>query len=418
MTKSKSIVARHLILNLATQAAALAFLGLPALAAYREALALTLGLPPSASWMPAALAVIAVTLYSYQRLNHKLSAPMHDIAEQCKTGQLYPLHRENQSVEEKLVRDFLIQLQVRLRDVVAKLEQSENELLSTRKERDRATTKRDELEDLLAEFSRIRHELSIDNASLRSESESISKALAEERRAKVAVEVEKRAEEIQAQLEHVVSKAALTSLWAPRLLGEIRTPANVIHGLATRMVNDWERSSLDQLRQGAAEILRQCEAQLERLKEVQLPPQNRNGEAAADHHTPAAVSPYQNLISREEFKGFDLAVTFAEGEPATPPDPAAVQFLRAACYYIRTQNDTGRIRIRVKGDDEPGTLFTLRFTIDKLRGKAPPIEALRDLAQKHGVAADSRYDPSGDLQIRFPLRTLAEAPREDLARLR
>src|SRR5690606_27075177 len=94
-------------------------------------------------------------------------------------------HRDPQCREEKIIRDYFHQQFDRSKSMANKLEQLETELLATSRERDRSVKKREEAEDLAANFARIRQELSIDIATLKSEKQSLTEALEAERKSNV-----------------------------------------------------------------------------------------------------------------------------------------------------------------------------------------------------------------------------------------
>ena len=418
VTNTKAIIARHLTLNLTVQTCGALLLGIPSLDAYRLAFANTLGLDPQNLWLLIGACMLGITLFSIGRIGQLLGEPMRDISEQCKNNQPYNLQHDYSCVEEKLIRDYLVQLQARAQNASARLERAESELLSTRKERDRAVVKKDETEDLLAVYARIRQELSIDNATLRSEKESLAEALTAERRNKVGVEVEKRTEEIYEQVERAMNNAAIRSLWLPRFVNELRTPINIIHGLAHRMVKSWDQTTLEHLRQSAQEIHFQSEVQLERLRALPVQEsddESNSGEtlpawAPAEELPPAPTvaerlnNSLQDIFETDGHNGLSFSLAVTDDAPEIPPDDRSVALLRGICHFVRNEAESGRVEVTIDGDDEGQPVFEVDIEGTQREGKPLSKEAVEELAQRHGVEAEMRYGEDAALSIRFPTR--------------
>src|SRR5690606_115349 len=124
-TTSKGIFTRYWLLSLLAQAAAIAFLGLPALEPHRVALAAALGLQLEALWILVAVVLLATMILILGRLNTLLADPLRKISEQCTSGTPSSNHRDPQCREEKIIRDYFQQQFERSKAMASKLEQLE-----------------------------------------------------------------------------------------------------------------------------------------------------------------------------------------------------------------------------------------------------------------------------------------------------
>lgn len=165
----QSTLNRYLFASLTIILATSLFVSLELLQPWREALGQTLGFPEKYLWILGLVISGVALILLHKQVHNRLTLPFKCLAEQCRDGKLTPSFGSEQTKEARIVRDFILQVQGRADHRAIQLKSIESELKTLRAEGARSQRSIEELQDLVAAYSRIRSELTYDNTVLRRE---------------------------------------------------------------------------------------------------------------------------------------------------------------------------------------------------------------------------------------------------------
>lgn len=268
MKPTRALLVRLFAIAAAPQAASFLLLGLPALASARESLASALGVSPSGLWLPLLLGSLAAAAVALALAVLALARPLEELKRQIDAGSAAPRSRRCRIAELSTLERHLDANVVRAQEAQRQLEETEQELASTANSLAEARADNARYAAEIAALQAARKELLLENERLSASGQALREALDAERQSKVGAEVEKRAEEIYAQLERAVSASALRSIWLPALARELESPARIIQRSAASLSQNWRQSSLEQLEREVAAIASQTRIQLELIDAV------------------------------------------------------------------------------------------------------------------------------------------------------
>ena len=314
MKSIKSIHTRYLLASTAIHSLLILFLALPALDEIRAKIAELGGLTQSSLWIPAIVLIVAVNYVILKLFKRTISEPILHVAKEIELNKpgTYAFKSISENAEEKALKHFVESQSLRTAEMEILIEDLEIERDQAMRELEVALEKTErsakELVEALASKSDIREtaeRLKAKNTVLKQELETA-------RKQKVGNEVQKRADEIYAQMERAVESAAYKKIWLPSVLQELKTPAKIIRDLANRIDRSWGDTSLNKLKHEVDEISRQCVSQLKLLNEIskrELPPVEDDQNLNTDSQS-AIIEPETTVQTTDE-------------KPVIAPEPEA-----------------------------------------------------------------------------------------------
>lgn len=363
MKPTRALLVRLFAIAAAPQAASFLLLGLPALASARESLASALGVSPSGLWLPLLLGSLAAAAVALALAVLALARPLEELKRQIDAGSAAPRSRRCRIAELSTLERHLDANVVRAQEAQRQLEETEQELASTANSLAEARADNARYAAEIAALQAARKELLLENERLSASGQALREALDAERQSKVGAEVEKRAEEIYAQLERAVSASALRSIWLPALARELESPARIIQRSAASLSQNWRQSSLEQLEREVAAIASQTRIQLELIDAVLgeqdvtplakiAPPREAVGEMSA--------APASESLREETLEAIDAPPSASDDEGA----PTLIEVVEAAAAACGLPNSAVSFEAEIS---------------DPLRARAASDEALGEL---------------------------------------
>ncbi|MDQ8202992.1 hypothetical protein [Pelagicoccus sp. SDUM812003] len=301
---------------------------LPALSAMRATASASIGISETVLSLLVTGTVLGCIALIYRVSIALAGRPFEQLAQPESDGKLSPVFqtRSRSAEEDALKRRILEQSQ----QLAASKERSE----TLEKELSRANARADQLERKAAELSGRIEELEASSRKLKSQNETLQSSkvaleltLENERKSKVGVEVEKRTEEIYAQLSNAVSAASFKAVWVPSMVNQLRTPIALINQQAARLHKTWDSLSFTKVKDDILEIQEQSELQIKLLDELlkrettltPSPPVASNSSASTPSET--SFEPQHGAASQRA----ELRETPLESQTVEQPEHAEVE---------------------------------------------------------------------------------------------
>ncbi len=266
MTTTNSVFARSLVLCFLTAAFSLALLALPALESVRVALSERLNLTPAALFIVALFLQSAVFAFVYLRTQHLVSHPLTALIKQAETNRLNSAFSPKSKIMEVDRLKYLLENRVlvaeKMEEQIKNLEVRAEELEQSLS---RATSERESGRLDLREKAKQIEELRLERVELQKVRADLESALEEGRKSQVRVEVEKRSDEIYAQMEKAVEATSYKSIWFPQLQRDLRAPAAIIQNTSRYLSENWDSSSFARLKSDIEILKEQSQSLIEQI---------------------------------------------------------------------------------------------------------------------------------------------------------
>ncbi|MBD5780581.1 hypothetical protein IEN85_13855 [Pelagicoccus sp. NFK12] len=270
MKDIKSTLSIHTAIAAGATVSGLVFMSLPALAATRESLTASLGLSGQLNlWVPVGSLIAACHGLAYFLSLKKIARPLQKLAtnaSHCEHG--FAFKTRSNSAEEDTIKHAIEANNLKTREAIQQAEELQEEVRDLKSQLEAAQFKIQTISAENEEAVQAVSELRVERETLKATNTALETTLENERKTKIGVEVEKRAEEIYAQMERAISAASLKSLWLPSFVQELKEPAALINEISGGLRDNCNNTPISTIAAQIEQIHKQAEKQLATLQAI------------------------------------------------------------------------------------------------------------------------------------------------------
>ncbi len=270
MKDLKSTLSIHTAIATAATVSGLVFMALPALASTRESLTASLGLSGQLSlWVPVGSMIAVVHGLAYFLSVKKIARPFQKLATNATLSeQGFAFKTRSNTSEEDTIKHAVEATNLKAREAQQLAEELEGEVHDLKSQLESAQFKIQTITSENQEAVKAVSELRVECETLKASKTALELTLENERKTKIGAEVEKRTDEIYAQMERAVAAASLKSLWLPTFVQELKEPAALINEISGGLRDNCSNTPISTIAEQIQQIHRQAEKQLTTLQAI------------------------------------------------------------------------------------------------------------------------------------------------------